>query len=229
MTLALIQQRQRALPTGVRWPLVADRGFPSAALFAPLRQGGTDCRVRRRLSDWVTVGQGDALVVDHFEAGRLGVERRTTATMGCGRPNQPLVAGWIVVSPAVAAPPQHKQNPGTLRERAARARRPAQHRNMLSAPFFLGLGEVFRARSDAPPELTLDAPCERQCPGLSFLLPPLGVPFGQAESHRHVPAYRHHVPLDACCASRGWAVYSRPEASGLASCPLIPFIHLGAG
>jgi hypothetical protein len=126
--LALIHQRQRALPTGVRWPLVADRGFPRAALFAPLRQGGTDCRVRRRLSDWVTVGQGDALVVDHFEAGRLGVERRTTATMGCGRPNQPLVPGWIVVSPAVAAPPQHKQNPGTLRERAARARCHAQHR-----------------------------------------------------------------------------------------------------
>jgi hypothetical protein len=48
--------------------------------------------------------------------------------MGCGRPDQPLVPGWIVVSAAVAAPPQHKQNPGTRRERAARARRHAQHR-----------------------------------------------------------------------------------------------------
>ena len=56
------------------------------------------------------------------------MERRTTATMGCGRPDQPLVPGWIVVSAAVAAPPQHKQNPGTLRERVARARRHAQHR-----------------------------------------------------------------------------------------------------
>src|SRR5207245_1160894 len=127
-TLALIQQLQRAFPTGVRWTLVADRGFPSAALFAQLRQGGTDFSVRLRLSDWVTVGKVYAMVVDHLEAGRLGVERRTTATMGCGRPDQPLVPGWIVVSAAVAAPPQHKQNPGTLRERVARARRHAQHR-----------------------------------------------------------------------------------------------------
>jgi hypothetical protein len=48
--------------------------------------------------------------------------------MGCGRPNPPLVPGGIVVSAAVAAPPQPKQNPGTLRERVARARRHAQHR-----------------------------------------------------------------------------------------------------
>ena len=127
-TLALIQQLQRAFPTGVRWTLVADRGFPSAALFAQLRQGGTDFSVRLRLSDWVTVGKVSAMVVDHVEAGRLGGERRPTATMGGGRPDQPLGPGWIVVSTAVAVPPQHKQPPGTLRERAARARRHAQHR-----------------------------------------------------------------------------------------------------
>ena len=33
-TLALIRQLQQALPTGVRSTLVADRGFPSAMLFA---------------------------------------------------------------------------------------------------------------------------------------------------------------------------------------------------
>lgn len=37
-TLALIQQLQQAFPAGVRWTLVADRGFPSARLFAQLRQ-----------------------------------------------------------------------------------------------------------------------------------------------------------------------------------------------
>src|SRR5205823_221600 len=62
----------RAFPTGVRWTLVADRGFPSAALFAQLRQGGTDFSVRLRLSDWVTVGKVSAMVVDHLEAGRRG-------------------------------------------------------------------------------------------------------------------------------------------------------------
>src|SRR5215471_1898073 len=33
-TLALLQQLQQAFPAGVRWTLVADRGFPSAVLFA---------------------------------------------------------------------------------------------------------------------------------------------------------------------------------------------------
>jgi hypothetical protein len=46
--LALIQQLQAAFPLGVRWTLGADRGFPSTALFAQLRQGGTDFSVRLR-------------------------------------------------------------------------------------------------------------------------------------------------------------------------------------
>jgi hypothetical protein len=56
--LALIQQLQQAFPVGVRWTLVADRGFPSAVLFAQLRRGGPDCSVRLRWSDWVTGRQG---------------------------------------------------------------------------------------------------------------------------------------------------------------------------
>jgi hypothetical protein len=110
------------------WTLVADRGFPSAALFAQLRQGGTDFSVRLRLSDWVTVRGIYATVATHLAAGRLVVGQRTAATMGRGQPAQPLVRGWVVVSAAVAAPPQHKQNPGTARERAKRARAHAQHR-----------------------------------------------------------------------------------------------------
>ena len=54
-TLTVIRRLQAAFPVGVRWSLVADRGFPSAALFAQLRQGGTDFSVRLRLSDRVTV------------------------------------------------------------------------------------------------------------------------------------------------------------------------------
>ena len=49
-TLALLQQLQQAFPAGARWTLVADRGFPSAVLFAQWRQGGTDFSVRWRLS-----------------------------------------------------------------------------------------------------------------------------------------------------------------------------------
>jgi hypothetical protein len=77
-TLALLQQLQPAFPAGVRWTLVADRGFPSAALFAQLRQGGTDFSVRLRLSDWVTVGGVYATVANHLAA------RRATDCRGHG-------------------------------------------------------------------------------------------------------------------------------------------------
>jgi hypothetical protein len=127
-TLALIQQLQSAFPTGVRWTLVADRGFPSAALFAQLRQASTDFSIRLRWSDWVTVAGVYAMVADHLEAGRLVVGQRRAAAMGHGRSAPPRVLGWIVVSAAITAPPRHKQNPGTRRERAKRAKTHAQHR-----------------------------------------------------------------------------------------------------
>jgi hypothetical protein len=112
----------------VCWTLVADRGVPSAALFALLRQGGMDFSVRLRLSDWVTVAGVYTTVADHLEAGHLRMGQRTSATMGRGRADQPVVPGWIVVSAALVAPPKHKQNPETVRERAKRAKTHAQHR-----------------------------------------------------------------------------------------------------
>lgn len=127
-TLALVAQLQEAFPPDVRWSVVADRGFPSVALFAQLRAGGTDFSVRLRLSDWVRVAGVYAKVLDHLATGRLGVGHRTAATVGHGQPTCPLVRGWVVVSAAVATPPRHKQNPGTQRERLVRARRHARHR-----------------------------------------------------------------------------------------------------
>jgi len=67
------------------------------------------------LRDWVTVAGVSAMVADHVEAGRLIVGPRTAAAMGRGRPDQPLVPGWVVVSAAGAALPKHKQNHGTTR------------------------------------------------------------------------------------------------------------------
>src|SRR5215831_12984731 len=127
-TVALIRRLQVAFPPAVPWTLVADRGFPSAFLFAQLRHGGTRFSVRLRLSDWVTVGRVYTTVAEHLAAGRLVDGQRTAATMGRGQPDQPLVPGWVVVSAAVVAPPQHQQNPGTVRERAKRAKAHAQHR-----------------------------------------------------------------------------------------------------
>ena len=127
-TVALIQRLQAAFPAEVRWQLVADRGFPSAALFAQLRHGGTGWSVRLRLCDWVTVGGVYAPVAHHVEAGRLGVGQRTPASIGRGTPALPLVPAWVVVNDVPAALPKHKRNPGTARERAARAKAHAQHR-----------------------------------------------------------------------------------------------------
>jgi Transposase DDE domain len=127
-TLALVGRLQAAFPPAVPWTLVADRGFPSARLFAQLHQGGTSFSVRLRLSDWVMVARVYTTVAEHLIAGRLVDGQRTAATMGRGRPDQPLVPGWVVVSAAVVAPPKHKHNPGTARERAKRAKAHAQHR-----------------------------------------------------------------------------------------------------
>ena len=127
-TLALLQQLQHALPVEVRGRLVAARGCPSAALFALLRQGGTDCSGRVRLSDWVTGAGVYPTGAAHLEAGRLRVGPRTGATMGRGRSAQPWGPGWIVGSAALVVPPKHKQPPGTGRERAKRAKAQAQHR-----------------------------------------------------------------------------------------------------
>lgn len=127
-TLALLQQLQQACPPGVRWTLVAERGLPSAALFAQWRQGTTSWSVWLRLRDWVTGGGGAATVADHWEARRLMDGPRTAAVMGRGRPAQPLVPGAVVGSTAVVPPPPQQQHPGTARERAKRAKAHAQPR-----------------------------------------------------------------------------------------------------
>lgn len=127
-TLALVRQLQAAFPPGVRWSLVADRGFPSAALVAQLRAGGPDLSVRLRLSDWVWVAGVSAKVMDHLAAGRLRVGQRTGAMVGNGQAASPHGSGGGAVSAAVAPLPAHKQNRGPPRERLKRAHRHAQHR-----------------------------------------------------------------------------------------------------
>ena len=112
-TLALIQRLQRAFPAGVRWTLVADRGFPSAALFAQLRQGGTDFSVRLRLSDWVTVGRVYATVVD--ASGRRAARRRAAD----GRPR------WARAPGPAARPGLDRRQRG--RRRAAPAQAEPRH------------------------------------------------------------------------------------------------------
>ena len=76
----------------------------------PTPSKGYQVQRRLRLSDWVMVARVYTTVAEHLVAGRLVDGQRTAATMGRGRPDQPLVPGWVVVSTAVVAPPKHKQN-----------------------------------------------------------------------------------------------------------------------
>ena len=126
-TLSLVRQLQESFPPGQRWVLVADRGFPSAALFGQLLAGQTDWTVRLRLSDWIEVQGTYALVAEHLEAGRLRPGERVAATMGRGTTEQPTVQAWVVVNQVIPLPPQHKRNPATERERAARAKARQKH------------------------------------------------------------------------------------------------------
>lgn len=126
-TLALVEQLQQAFPIGYRWALVADRGFPSTALFIQLLKHETGWTVRLRLSDWVEVEAVYAMVRDHLELGRLKPGDRVEAILGPKTGAQPRVGAWIVVNDELALPPKHKRNPGTKREQALRAKKRAEH------------------------------------------------------------------------------------------------------
>lgn len=126
-TLALVDQLAAAFAPGRSWTLVADRGFPSAALFARLLERRAGWTVRLRLSDWGEIAGVYGMVRDHLEAGRLRPGERVAARIGRGTAAQPLVDAWIVVNTVIPDPPSHKQNPGTRRERVARATAHAKH------------------------------------------------------------------------------------------------------
>jgi len=88
-TLTVIRRLQAAFPVGVRWSLVADRGFPSAALFAQLRQGGTDFSVRLRLSDRVTVRGAMAKCLSMWWLGDCGTGSAPLPRSGGGNRASP--------------------------------------------------------------------------------------------------------------------------------------------
>jgi hypothetical protein len=69
-TVTLITQLQAAFPADVGGSVGAERGLPSAALFAQLRAGGTDWSLRLRLRDGGRVAGVYAKVLAHLAAGR---------------------------------------------------------------------------------------------------------------------------------------------------------------
>lgn len=126
-TMTLVEELQAAFPHGWAWELVADRGFPSAQLFAVLSCKLSSFTIRLRLISWVEIKGVYAQVKDHLQTGRIRPGERVRATLGSGRQGQPPTAAWVVANQAVAQLPKHKQNNGTQREQARRHKAKVHH------------------------------------------------------------------------------------------------------
>jgi DDE family transposase len=104
-------------PTDRRPHLVADRGFPSLALFAALEQLGWTWTIRLRVT--LTVGvDGEARALwDLVQAATPGAWTCQPITYGTGRQR---IAGHLVIGrgDTLAVIPAHQANPGSLRHRA---------------------------------------------------------------------------------------------------------------
>jgi hypothetical protein len=121
---ALLRQVGAVWPPAVAAHLAADRAFGSYAFFETLRAQQWGWTVRLQARHWVTVAgarqQARALVPQVGDgqwrawAGRYGSGTRA-------------VPGTVVVGRGPAVLPGHQANPGSLRHRAQRAARRAQH------------------------------------------------------------------------------------------------------
>jgi hypothetical protein len=121
---ALVRQVAAVWPPEVTAELVADRAFPSAALFRTLARQQWGWTLRLTARHWITVAgvrqQTRALVVQVGE----GQWRAWPATYGTGKD---AVRGTLIIGRGPYVLPCHQANPGSLRHRAARAARRVQH------------------------------------------------------------------------------------------------------
>ena len=110
---ALLRQVAAAWPEGSRPHLVADRGFPSRALFQTLRQQGWGWTIRLRARDQVTVAGRLQPVRSLLEGARAGCFRTVAQAAFGGAPRATLVVGRGLV-----VLPWHQSGPASLRRRA---------------------------------------------------------------------------------------------------------------
>jgi hypothetical protein len=117
--LRLLWRIAAVWPPARRPHLVADRGFPSLALFRTLEQLGWDWTIRLRTT--LTVGlDGTAQHLrDLIAASRPGAWTGQPITYGTGRQR---VAGTLVIGrgDALLVLPRHQVNPSSARQRARR-------------------------------------------------------------------------------------------------------------
>ena len=127
-TCALLRQVAAAWPPERAAPhLVADRGFPSQALFRTLRQLGWGFSIRLRAKDSVRVAGQVWRLRDLIATVTEGTWRVASATYGSGAQT---VAATLVIGRGLPVTAMHQANPGSRR---AWAKQQAARRKELSA------------------------------------------------------------------------------------------------
>ncbi len=120
----LIRQVAAAWPSDRPVHLLADRGFPSRALFQTLRAVGWAWTVRLQARTWVTVdGQGQPV---RDLLGRTAPGSWTCYRGAFGGPRQ-AIPGQIVVGRPRRRVPGHQRNPSSQRVRERQQARRRQH------------------------------------------------------------------------------------------------------
>jgi hypothetical protein len=123
-TCALIERVAAAWPPDRPAHLVADRAFPSRALFRTLARVGWGWTVRLRATLPITIGDREWTVRERL--GRSPRDGWTATPIGYGR-GAGAVPGTLVVGRGLAVVPRHHRGPASLAHRAAQHARRQQH------------------------------------------------------------------------------------------------------
>ena len=121
---ALIRQVAAAWPADVGAHLVADRAFPSRALFQTLRTVDWGWTVRVQARHWVTVHGQAAWARALLAEATVGAWTVVAGTFGSGPHGIP---GHFVIGRGLVVLPAHQRTAGSLRHRAKQFARRQQH------------------------------------------------------------------------------------------------------
>lgn len=121
---ALLRQVAAVWPPAVGAHLVADRAFPSRALFQTLRAVGWGWTVRLPARSWVTVGGQRQWARALLAGARVGVWTLHAGLFGGG---SQAIPGRLVIGRGLVVLPAHQRTAGSLRHRAAQFARRQRH------------------------------------------------------------------------------------------------------
>lgn len=130
-TIALLDRVLTSWPIDRPVQLVADRGFPSYALFRRLdewrQRRPLGYTIRLRAGDWVRL-DGEQVVKIAKLLGTVGEGRWRTWRAAYRRQTQTSTPATLVIGRGLAIYPPHQMGPADQQRRQARATRQAQHR-----------------------------------------------------------------------------------------------------